>query len=493
VDAPFPVIEHLPVELDDHDRHRAETLARALLDTDPMLASVDHFGMHLGTGVGSGLNLFIEDHHSIRLFEVLGNQAYSYRALLLAGSGDLVVIGRRRSIAFEDYCARTLGLGDAEIVQPASTNGTNSLAARSAADSVLITDLAERARAYGEINIIPYMGSGSVWALAGSLAARSGLPVRVCAPPPRLTRCVNDKIWFNRCADRLMGNEAVPPALPASGSAMLASRVAQLARNHATVAIKLPDSASSKGNYLFDAASLTHRSLSALREQLLKAMRRSGWQGDFPVLVSAWEDPVLASPSVHLWIPDPSMGDPIVEAVFEQRIVGSGGEFGGASPSTLPWDWQRRLAREAAMMGVLFQRLGYFGRCSFDAILVGTEPGRATLHWIECNGRWGGVSMPMTLAARLFGDWQQRPFVIREESNLGGRPQNLTSLLEALDGELFVSGGSPVGTVILTPFPLEMGSGYDIMAFDDDLDAAGERAARVGARLRQLLQGGDSS
>ena len=44
-----------------------------------------------------------------------------------------------------------------------------------------------------------------------------------------------------------------------------------------------------------------------------------------------------------------------------------------------------------------------------DAILIGESLADARLHWIECNGRWGGVSIPMTLANRLTGDWARHP------------------------------------------------------------------------------------
>jgi hypothetical protein len=428
----------------------------------------------------SGPCLFIEDHHGIRLFERLGNLAYAYRGLLLARSGDMVAIGVPRSGAFERYCAKTLGLGDAEILEPADTGAADSLATRCMRDQRVMERLAAHARRHGGLNIVPYMGTGGVWALAGRLSERCGAPIRVAAPPPNLSRCVNDKIWFSHCVDRLIGAQAVPAAAPVSGSAMLAAKVAEFARTHATVAVKLPDSASSKGNLVLDTASLERQTLSQLRRHLITLMRRAGWRDEFPVLVSAWERPVLASPSVHLWIPEAGSRDPIVEGVFDQHLTGVGGEFAGAAPSALPWGWQRRLAREAGLLGAVFQRLGYFGRCSFDAIVVGTDVEHGTLHWIECNGRWGGVSLPMTLASRLFGDWRRRPFVIVERSDLHGPARSFSDVLVRLDGHLYVAEGNPAGAVILTPSPLEKGTGYELMVFDSDVQLAAERARRIG-------------
>ncbi|MDH3714400.1 MAG: hypothetical protein OET44_11200 [Gammaproteobacteria bacterium] len=486
-DAPFPIVEHLPVSLADEARTRAECLARSMLDSDPRLATIGPFGEHVHAGFSPGPCLFIEDHHAIRLFEILGNQAYSYRTLLLARPGDLVVIGGRRSPDFERYCAQTLGFGPVEILEPALSQRVESLAARCGRDRAAIDIIAACARSHRGINIVPYMGNGAVWALAGVLASRAGTPVHVCAPPPRLTRSVNDKIWFSAAVDRLLGKRAVPTVWPVSGSAVLAVRVAQLARDHASLVIKLPDSASSKGNLLLDSASVAGRPLRELRQYLLALMRRANWQKNFPVLVSAWEQPVLVSPSVHLWIPAAHLGNPLVEAIFEQKIVGTSGKFTGAVPTTLPTHWQQRLADEAALLGVLFQHLGYVGRCSFDAILVGPTLERAALHWIECNGRWGGVSLPVTLAARLFGDWQSRPFIIAERSGLPGASHSLSEILAELGDELLVTDYRQAGAVILSPSPLEMGTGYDVMVFDDDIEAAERRAARVDAILTRTL------
>lgn len=484
--APFPVVEQLSTALDHDERQRVVTLARELLEADPGLSATDMFGANVYAGLDEGPCLYIEDHHEIRLFERFGNSAYTYRALLLAGSGDVVVIGVPHSPGFERYCAETLGLGAAEILLPARPESGESFATRCARDPAVTARLADLARGRGSLNIVPYMGTGGVWALAGAVSRRAGEPVRVAAPPPALTRRVNDKIWFSRCVDRLIGTQAIPAVATASGSAMLTARVSAFGRSHGTVVVKLPDSASSKGNIVLDSARLAGQPLPRLRRHLMALMRRAGWRDEYPVLVSAWEQPILASPSVDLWIPEEGTGDPMVEAIFDQHLVGAGGRFAGAAPSVLPDRWQRRLGQEAVLLGALFQRLGYFGRCSFDAILIGPSPERALLHWIECNGRWGGVSIPVTLASRLLGDWRRRPFVIVERSDLHGPPRDFEAVLALLEGNLFVAGGEPNGAVILAPTSLENGTGYELMVFDADVPLAAERARRVD----ELIAGG---
>ena len=92
-----------------------------------------------------------------------------------------------------------------------------------------------------------------------------------------------------------------------------------------------------------------------------------GWRDRYPLLVAVWESPLVASPSVQLWIPHRTTGAPIVEGVFEQIV--EEGHFVGASSSTLPAALRQRIAEEAVYIACLFQELGYFGRCGLDTVL----------------------------------------------------------------------------------------------------------------------------
>lgn len=58
----------------------------------------------------------------------------------------------------------------------------------------------------------------------------------------------------------------------------------------------------------------------------------------------------------------------------------------------------------------VFQQLGYVGRCSFDALVVGRDLASARVKFVECNGRWGGTSTPMNLMTRVFGDFRTIPY-----------------------------------------------------------------------------------
>jgi hypothetical protein len=457
----IPVVTHFAVEIDGGERRDLARLARRLLADEPALSGTP-FGPGVRAGLGDGPGLVIEDHSWISLFEHVGDVAYTYRALLLAGDGDQVAIGVERNPAFERYCREVLGLGDVEVLTPEVGASTDPIALRCAGDDGILDKVAARARAAGVLDLLPYMGTGGVWRLAGAIAARAGVQVRVAAPPPRLVRRVNDKLWFADRVVEVLGRE---------------------------VAVKIPDSASSSGNVVLEASDLRDLEAAALEEHVLGVLRRAGWRGGYPLMVTGWERPVLASPSVQLWVPAPEDGGPVVEGVFDQVLVGTAAVFSGAAPSTLPPEIQTRLVTEAARLACFLQELGYFGRCSFDAIVVDDQPGTARLHWVECNGRWGGVSIPMTLLNRLVGDWQRVALVIAERDDLQVVRQNFEAVLAALEPELYAAGGPTAGAIVLSPGRITEGTGFEFMVLDETPAAARARADSLATKLVRLMEG----
>jgi hypothetical protein len=484
----IPVVTHFAVEIDDGERRDLARLARRLLADEPALSGTP-FGPGVRAGLGDGPGLVIEDHSWISLFEHVGDVAYTYRALLLAGDGDQVAIGVERNPAFERYCREVLGLGDVEMLTPEVGASTDPIALRCAGDDAIVDKVAARARAAGVLDLLPYMGTGGVWRLAGAIAARAGVQVRVAAPPPRLVRRVNDKLWFADRVAEVLGREALPPAYAAYGPGALVRQLLYLAGRHASVAVKIPDSASSSGNVVLEASDLRDLEAAALEEHVLGVLRRAGWRGGYPLMVTGWERPVLASPSVQLWVPAPEDGGPVVEGVFDQVLVGTAAVFSGAAPSTLPPEIQTRLVTEAARLACFLQELGYFGRCSFDAIVVDDQPGTARLHWVECNGRWGGVSIPMTLLNRLVGDWQRVALVIAERDDLQVVRQNFEAVLAALEPELYAAGGPTAGAIVLSPGRITEGTGFEFMVLDETPAAARARADSLATKLVRLMEG----
>lgn len=116
------------------------------------------------------------------------------------------------------------------------------------------------------------------------------------------------------------------------------------------------------------------------------------------------------------------------------------------------------------MIASLVQRLGYVGRLSLDALIVGEDFSSADLHWIECNGRWGGVSIPMTLAARLGVDLQAHNCVIVQRPVAGLALPDFDVLIEQLGSSIYRPGAKE-GVVFTEPVgPGERGVSFFAVA-----------------------------
>ena len=472
------------VSITDARDRALRRIARSLLRNEPALAVLSPYAPGMHGDLLDAPSLVIEDHGSIRLFEHSGNRAYSYRALLLAGDDDLVAIGAAREREFEAYCRDYLGLGRPRVLSPTRTDSEETLASRCRRDSNFVAAAVAHAEAHGGLNILPYMGTWPVWELAGTIARRCRAPLRVIAPPPQLTRRVNDKIWFARLLRSMFGSTSIPPACEADNFTRLCRLALELADSHASVAIKLPNSASSAGNLVLDTRELQATSPRALHERLDLRLRALGWDGSFPLQVIAWELALSSSPSVQVWIPLPNRGQPIVEAIFEQHCSGLAREFDGARPYPSTGRWQSIIAQQGFEIGRVLQHLGYYGRCSFDAIIVGTDDSDAQLHWVECNGRWGGVSLPLTLNRRLDrGRTASMPFVVCEQAHQQLPGRHLRTVIETLEPWLYRSGLRDDGVILLSPGRLLDGSGFELMSRAQDIDGAAQTAARASALL----------
>jgi hypothetical protein len=487
----LPVVEQIPVTVGDVEQRRIAALAESLRRGDPVLVDVLRRG-RVRQGVGDGPALVFEDHGEIPLFTTAAPSPLEYRSLLLAGDGDVFALGGKRIPDFEAYARDELRLGEVDVL-PRPKGATGALPEALRHDPASMARLVRLAREAGSLTVIPYLSTAAAWRLAGAIAEEAGVDVSVLAPPPALAARVNDKSWFSRRAAEVLGPEAIPETGWAADPFELTAALSILAKRHARLVVKMPDSAGGVGNVVLDSAvvaGLDHdRLLAYVWEQTGRAGR--GWT--FPLLVGAWDDPVVDSPSVQLWVPQRNNGLPVVEGVFSQVLKGARGTFVGAAPTWLPIEWQQRLADEAVRLAFLFQELGYFGRCSFDAVVAGADLESADVHWVDANGRWGGVSIALTAANRLAGDWQRRPFVIVQRSRLHMEARPLPAVLDEIGPDRFRHSDGRTGVVILAPRRLIEGTGMNLMVLAGDVDAAEAGAATVKARLLGTEEADDVS
>lgn len=470
----LPVVPWTTATLDEHELRRLRGIAARIAKAEPALAATRALSARTRPGLSGNLWLVIGDTREIALTKVGREITYEYRISLLARQGDFAVFGGKRHHDFERYRSQEIGLGSIVAINPRifPNNPLLPLAERCRLDAAAFTQIVEGAKAAGGLTIVPHIGMGSVWRLAAEVGEATGLDVCVASPLPRLTGRVNDKLWFARLAAEILGETALPPTYTAHGPAVLAYRIRALARSAERVVVKVPDSAGSRGNVCLPARDLADASLSDIKNRIPGVLRALGWYDTYPLLVAVWEAPVLSSPSVQLWIPAIADGPPIIEGLFEQILEGEEGAFVGAIPAELPERWQRRLAEDAMRLASVLQFLGYFGRCSLDTLLVGHSFDTAVLHWIECNGRWGGVSIPMTIVNRLTGGGAKAKFVVVQRTGAVRTPRSFADALQALDGILFRPGRREEGIILLSPVEIEAGRGVQLLACAKTVGAA---------------------
>lgn len=450
--APWPIIRLMDVVLARDEHERIDRLVSRLLANDAKLRDQALFSERVLAGWSPGPTLYLEDHRAIEFQRESSARSFEYRSLALAGDGDFLLLSRPRSPLFETYLSRTLGLGNPTVLTiPYRWDSGFSLAGACRNHPPGMAILAAAAKSAGGLNIIPYISSGNVWLLAAAIAQAAQVPIRVGGAPPLISRLANDKGWFSRCVHDLLGPQALPTGFTVFGPAAAAGRLRHLAHHNRQVVLKTPSSAGSQGNLLFDSSDILSRSFSDLRSHLLGTLRAAGWHEQYPVLIGVWEHPVLCSPSAQLWVPLPQDGPPVLEGIFVQSVQGANSAYIGAEPAVLPPHIAERFARESTMLATLLQKLGYFGRASFDALLLGKDPADAVLHWIECNGRWGGTSIPMTVAHRLGVRLDNASIVIVQKHLASDRNTDLDAVLHACSDQTYSMGRRQPGVVSLLP------------------------------------------
>lgn len=465
----IPILAKHEVSLPPAELDRLRAIADKRLRNEPALSATQAFGPLVRSGLSESPALVIGDLSEIPLYPNERAHIYEYRMGLLAQDGDVLALAHRNH-PFEAYLRGIIGADnlDAVISRLGSREGevrakNLSLTQRCESEPAILSQLVALAAEQDGLNIIPYLVTGHQWRLASAIADASSVPIMVCGAPPRLSRRVNDKVWFAALARDVLGRTSIPPTFTVYGPAAAAGRALAIARSSAKVIVKVPSSAGSIGNIVLESNQLLDLRPDAARNLIVSLLETRGWQGEYPLLVGVWEAPVFTSPSVQTWIPLRGTESPIIDGIFEQRIRGERGSFVGAVPAQLPDACLERLASEGTQLAVVLQELGYFGRCSFDAVISGSDLDNAELHWIECNGRWGGVSLPMTLANRLTSG-SHGGIVIMQASGMTVPSRSMPEISAVLGKALFADPGGREGVVVLSPTVFEMGNGLHFMA-----------------------------
>jgi hypothetical protein len=401
------------------------------------------------------------------LADIAGVEEYQHRGRLRAGDHDVYVTVTPAAERYETYCRDTLRLGTPEHLV-ADPVGPPIAVARACTVGHAHARLAEIARGAGGMTIHPYMGIQDVWELAAMLSVDSHAPVRVISPPPPVTWIANDKALFGELVARVLGREALVETRISRDAAGVATSLRMLAQHHDRVGLKRTRCASAMGNAVFSSRDIqSERDAARMVQEFLS---RTEWPEGEEVLAVAWLETDL-SPSTQLWIPPLGFGEPHLDGIYEQILMGEERVFVGSRPSTLPDAVNQELRTGALMVGAALQQLGYVGRCSFDHLVTGDPHGEFRVVFTECNGRWGGTSTPMSLLDRLLRGprppYRAQDVVFPELIGSG-----LPDLLE-LVGDLAFQTESGEGRFIFYNLgPLHGHGKFDVISIGSDQDDA---------------------
>jgi len=399
------------------------------------------------------------------LVDITGVEEYQHRARLRANPEDLYAAVTPATPGYEPYCQEKLNLAPVDFVQAAPVESGLALA-RACSEGAARTRILQRLEADGSMTIDPFMGIDEVWELARSLAQSAGAPVSVVAPPPPVTWIANDKHLFSQLVESVLGPEWLVETRIGRSPEALARELLSLAERHAQVGLKRLRCASAMGNKVFAAAEIQGRSVDDVAANVSRFLDRTEWQGDEDVQVVAWEQ-VDDSPSTQLWIPPAELGAPRLDGVFEQLLEGEHKVFVGSRPSTLPPAVNTAAGEGSIAIALALQSLGYVGRCSFDFVLVGDPDGEFQLHFTECNGRWGGTSIPMTFLDRLLAGRQRPPYRAQDFVHPGLVGASFSDLVEQVGSEAY---DAQIGTgrfIFYNTGPLEGFGKLDVIAMGE--------------------------
>ena len=446
-----------------------EQLARLIPRKHPELNGLEEFRKLKPTELDDLPTLHLDDISEISLAETRGeNQFYQDQAHLRAFTNDVIATCSPAIEGYDEYCRDLLKLGSPEWIRPTRPQRPLRIVEACWQDNAVRKRLCHLVRSGQLACLHPHMGTLAVWELAQLLLEATGVPLKVIAPPPRLTRWVNNKVAFMETVQRLFGREWVPATRAAFNLALLAKNVRELANRGAAIGLKLPDSAGGEGNVVLPTESLRGKSLTDIERQLRTAVASLNWQADRELLVDVWEANVINSPSCQTWIPPMEVGPPIVEGLFVQATEGSEGSFCGAAPAEFSHELTRQIVDHCWLLAVLFQQLGYVGRCSFDLILIGDDGRNGRLKFIECNGRWGGTSLPMTLMNRLFGDFARRQFEVRIFQPVPGLNRlSFVDLLSEFRDDLYDARSGRGSLIFYNPGRIRLKSGVSVIILGD--------------------------
>ena len=414
--------------------------------------------------------------------DIPGVEEYQHRARVRARTGDVFAAVTQPVEGYEEYCRQSLGLGAPAFLQPEPKDSPMAVAS-ACCEGEAFDKLVELGLQRGGLILHPYMAIGSVWELARRLGERH-VGVEVMGPPPPTLWIANDKSSLADIIDRLADSAWNVETHAETSPEALTRRLRDMSSRHRRIGLKRTRCASAMGNTVFNGDSVASLDPRDVKRDVLEFLESTEWEEGETVLAVEWAD-TDDSPSTQLWIPPNGNGAPRLDGVYEQILKGEERIFVGSRPSTLPGRVDRALVEASMAMALVFQRLGYVGRCSFDFIVTGDVEADFDIKMTECNGRWGGTSTPMSLVDRLIKG--NRPDYIAQDyvhPDLEGAA--FTEILAATREHHFDPATGEGRFIFYNVGPLDGRGKFDVISLGETPDDAMEGVEVVLPRLLGL-------
>jgi hypothetical protein len=437
--------------------------------------------------------VLIDDLSAIAHVERIKNVGtYSSRAFTRARQGDIVLASLEPTKGYHDYIDHRLGLGNSHFVfvPPYDPERNYYLFEslkrdRSARDKILAYAPPDE-----DLVIHPYMGSYGAWDIAALLSEARQQPVKVMGPLPKASQIANNKNDLLSLVRELCGNAHVIDHEEINNRDRLEAALEEKILQFEQLVIRFPGSAGGMTTELVKRADILDRK-GDFRTFIDSYLKTYGWEeGKENLQVSGWEPQVIMAPSSHLWIPPETDQLPVFEEVLLQSFSKDNPlMFAGSRVADLPASITMKIGKLTLIMGRALQKLGYVGRCSFDFILCGPSIEKGVVKFVECNGRWGGASTPMTLMNRIFGDHRKHAYVhsILQVSDFQGL--SFERFVERFDDILFDRRTGKGYAIVYNVALLESHGQLDLIIIGDSYEEAKQRMERFESLVSQRMKG----
>ena len=394
--------------------------------------------------------LSLAENSTVEAQLIRGEQYRGDRALIWVGDPKLVFVSL--PVPNGEALCQQLGYRHTRYAVPAEPTAWLSL------DILREPALMDQLLAYaGEkrtLQIIPYATTRQFYQLIETLRTDHGLTVIVPETPEPETFWLRDymdtKAGFRALAARWLPNadELLPEGYVCETLETAAEVVYWFGLRQEICIVKANIGENGLGNLVVRPGDFD--SVAAILEHL----HHNSFMRNLPLTVEAYvQADKLISPSLEVFVPPLSQGDPYITYVSDQVFQGFG-DFCGVlvSRDLLTAPWYKTLADSGLLIAKRLQELQYVGHFDMDAVV--NDEGQAFL--VEINPRRTGGSHVHDFAQFFFGpDYLDKVALLSDDTLKSGPITDITELLSEISDLLYPIQGRQRGAIVTVSSALE--------------------------------------